>query len=321
MKHFSITLSSRYRGALWKIAACFFFAANNGVVKHLSMPSSNGASLSSYQVAFWQNFVGFLMMLPFVLPKGIKSLSIVQPSLHFYRVLSAVIGVVLWYLAIAQMPMAHAVALGFTGPIFTVVGSRLYLGEKISIFRGIGIALGIFGAFIITRPDKILWAEDHDLSWIILLPLTSALVLAMTKLLGRKLSTAGESPENLTFYLLLFMAPLSLIPALSHWQTPHGEQWLWILLLGFLSAGAHYTTSFAYKAAEVTFLAPLGFTRLIFTAALGFVFFQELPTSIELWVGAFVIMIGSLCLSLESTRSLLKLHSPIFKYLRQKPNN
>jgi drug/metabolite transporter (DMT)-like permease len=301
------SISLHWQGAIWKILACFFFAANNGVVKLLSQASAAGPALSSYQIAFLQNFIGFIIMLPFILPKGKQKLKIVYPSLHFYRVLTAVAGIVLWYMALSHMQMAEAVALSFTGPIFTVIGAHFYLRERIGFYRSIGIILGILGAFVITRPDRALWGGgESSLSWIVLLPLGSAIGLAAAKLFGRELGAKGESAENLTFYLLLFMAPLSLIPALAVWIMPAPEQWYWVILLGALSASAHYSTSHAYKAAEVTFLAPFGFARLMFTAAIGFVAFAEIPNSLSLWIGTGVIIIGTLCLTLEKNSLFLR---------------
>lgn len=303
LPRFSVAL--HWQGVIWKLLACFFFAANNGVVKLLSKTSEAGPGLSSYQIAFLQNSIGFMMMLPFILSLGTQNLKIVQPSLHFYRVLTAVSGIVLWYMALSHMQMAEAVALSFTGPIFTVIGARLYLKEHISFYRYVGIFLGILGAFVITRPDKALMGKMSAFSWAALFPLGSAIALAAAKLLSRALGERGESAENLTFYLLLFMTPLSLIPALTSWVMPTPTQWAWAVLLGGLSAGAHYTTSHAYKAAEVTFLAPFGFARLIFTAAIGFIAFAEIPNSFSLWVGAAIIMASSLCLTLEEKSFIL----------------
>ena len=294
-----LPVALHWQGVIWKIFACFFFAANNGVVKLLSKTSEAGPALSSYQIAFLQNFIGFMIMAPFILSSGKQNLKMVQPSLHFYRVLTAILGVVLWYMALAHMQMAEAVALSFTGPIFTVIGARLYLKEHIGFYRYAGIFLGLLGAFVITRPDRALLGKASAFSWTALFPLGSAIALAATKLLSRDLGGKGESAENLTFYLLLFMSPLSLVPALTTWVMPTLAQWGWAVLLGALSASAHYTTSHAYKAAEVTFLAPFGFSRLIFTAAIGFIAFSEIPNSFSLWVGAAIIMISSLCLTFE----------------------
>ncbi len=292
-------LSPHWRGVLWKIAACFFFAANNGIVKLLSKSSEWGPGLSAYQIAFLQNFVGFMIMLPFILPQGKKSLKVIYPALHFYRVISAVLGVLLWYMALSYMPIAEAVALNFTGPVFTVLGARLYLKEEIGFYRYIGIFFGILGAFLITRPDQAFLNPNHSFSWSLLLPLGSAIAIAIAKLLGRELGAKGESAQNLTFYLLFFMAPLSLLPALFSWTTPSSSQWLWIVLLGVLSAAAHYTTSHAYKIAEVTFLAPFGFARLLFSGLIGFIAFGETITSFSLWVGAIIIMVSSLSLTFD----------------------
>ena len=295
-------LKPHWQGALWKIFACFFFAANNGVVKLLSKSSEIGPSLSSYQIAFLQNFTGFLIMLPFILPQGKTSLKVISLSLHFYRVTAAFLGVLLWYMALVHMPIAEAVALCFTGPIFTVLGARLYLKEEIGFYRYVGIFMGFMGAFLITRPDKAFMGNGHNFSWTILFPIASAIAIAVAKLLGRELGAKGESAQNLTFYLLFFMAPLSLIPALLNWTSPTFQQWQWIIVLGILSAAAHYTTSHAYRLAEVTFLAPFGFARLIFSASIGFIAFGESITSLSLWIGTAIIMISSLGLSLDHKR-------------------
>ena len=301
-----------WQGAFWKILACFFFAANNGVVKLLSQSSVMGAGLSSYQISFLQNCVGSCLMLPFVLPAFIPSktssqssapsaLSMVRPLLHFYRVLSAVAGVILWYMSLNHMPMTQAVALSFSGPLFTIVGARIYLKEKITVYRCAALVLGILGMFLIVRPDKAFYAGTPLLSWAILLPLGSAVALAFAKLLARSLSQAGETPRNLTFYLLFLMTPFSLIPAVPTWTNPSFEQWEWILVLGLLSTAAHYTTSHAYRLAEVTFLAPFGIARLIFTAMIGVFFFAESTQSFTFWVGSLVLIASSFCLGLENT--------------------
>ncbi|MGI4850907.1 MAG: DMT family transporter [Janthinobacterium lividum] len=292
-------LTPHWQGALWKIFACFFFAANNGVVKLLSKTSDIGPGLSSYQIAFLQNFIGFMLMVPFIVPHGKKSLKVVSLPLHIYRVIAAFLGILLWYMALYHMPIAEAVALCFTGPIFTVIGARMYLKEEIGFYRYIGIFLGFAGAFVITRPDHAFMNGGHNFSWATLFPIASAVAIAVAKLLGRELGAKGESAQNLTFYLLFFMAPLSLIPALFNWTSPTSVQWLWIILLGILSAAAHYTTSHAYRIAEVTFLAPFGFARLIFSAAIGFMAFGESITSFSLWIGAAIIMISSLSLSFD----------------------
>jgi drug/metabolite transporter (DMT)-like permease len=303
LKSSQVFVPLHWQGAIWKLLACFFFAANNGIVKLLSSPSQVGPALSPYQIAFLQNLLGFMFMLPFILPRGKKSFKMIYPSLHFYRVLAAVLGVILWYMALSHLKMAEAVALSFTGPIFTVIGASIYLKEKIRFYRGIGIGLGILGAFIITRPDRALWGNEAMFSWSILLPLSSAVAIAVAKLLGRELGMKGESAQNLTFYLLFFMAPLSFIPALTAWITPSPIQWVYAIFLGILSACAHYSTSRAYKAAEVTFLAPFGLSRLLFTAAIGFIAFAETPDSVNMWVGAVIIMISSLLLTIEEKKS------------------
>jgi drug/metabolite transporter (DMT)-like permease len=113
--------------------------------------------------------------------------------------------------------------------------------------------------------------------------------LALSKLLTRKLVLLGAKPAPLTAILLLFMTPVSLPLALLDWQTPSALQWPWLLLLGLLAALSHLSFAKAYQLAEVTFLAPFGFSKFIVGTLIGYLVFAEFPNSWSLWIGMLII--------------------------------
>ncbi len=296
-------LTPQWQGVIWKLLACLFFASINGVVRYISGGTGQEVSpLPSAVITFWQNLFGCLIILPWTLKDGLKSLKTRYPSLQTIRIGTAVLGVVLWYMSLAHMTIAEAVALGFTGPIFSVIGARLYLNERLGRIRLLGIAIGFVGAFIILRPDKALWGSDATYQWFVLLPLFSAIAIAVSKLASRKLGAYGESPKVMTLTLLFFMSPCALVPALFEWVWPTLQQFLWLILLGMFSMAAHYSTAKAYQLAEVVFLTPFGFARLLFSALIGFIAFAEIPTSQSLWIGATIIVVSSLLLSYEEKK-------------------
>jgi drug/metabolite transporter (DMT)-like permease len=258
-------------------------------------------------MAFYQNLFGAFFILPWFWRGGLKSLKTNAPLLQSFRVISAAIGVLLWYWALAQMPIAQAVALSFTGPIFTVLGARLALHEPLSVLRLLAILFSFIGAFLILRPDLALSHSTALIhSWPILLPLASAIAIAASKLLTRKLGSQGESPYTMTLYLLTLMIPVTLVPALAEWAVPQGNQWLWLILLGALAGGAHFSTSQAYALADVTFLTPFGFARIFLSALIGYLAFAEFPHHWTAWGGTAIIVISVLIISYTPSQPSLK---------------
>lgn len=297
-----LTSTLRFRenlkGIFWKLLACFAFAGLNACVRYLSGGAGGiGNPLSASVISLFQNIFGCLIMLPFVLKKGLGTLKTQRPWGHAVRVISAVFGIITLYVAFAKMPMAQVVALQFTGPIFSVIGAKLYLKERIGGLRLLGILFGLGGAFILTRPDKAFMGiplgqgiETEALT--MLLPLISAILFAVSKLGSRELASQGEKPYVLTVYLLLFMVPGSALPAMLDWQTPDLKQIGLLAVLGGFGCLAHYSTAKAYAFGEVTFLMPFGFARLIFTAILGVLLFQEFPKNPNLWSGITLIVLS-----------------------------
>lgn len=292
------------RGVIWKLLACAGFAGVNSFVRYLT--GGTGAvetPLTPGVVALFQNIFGCLIMLPFVLKGGVKSFSTKQPLTHALRIVTAVFGIISLYTAFSKMPMAQVVALQFTGPIFSILGAKLYLKEKVGGTRSLGIFLGLIGAFIITRPDKaLLGAHINYQGLIMLLPLVSAVLFSVAKLCSRKLGSEGEKPELLALYLLFFMIPVSGFYALYDWRTPNLEQFLMLISLGGCGCLAHYATAKAYALAEVVFLTPFGFARFILTAAMGYILFSEFPKNDFIWYGLGFIVLSVFAMTFGEVR-------------------
>lgn len=291
-------LSKSWQGAFWKVFSCACFAGINGIVRYITngVEDGNFVPLSTNTLMFFQNVFGTLFLLPWILKAGVGELKTNYPGLHFIRVTTAVLGVYLWYLALKTMPIAEGVALNFTGPIFTVLGAWLFLQEKLHFYKTLAIILSIVGAFIISCPNIPFGNNSSTVGLYALLPLSSAILLAFNKLLTRKLANFGETPATLAIYLLLLMAPVSLVPALYDWQTPELYHWPWLILAGALAAAAHLSFSKAYQLAEVTFLMPIGFSKFFLSTLVGYLAFAELPKHWSLWLGMGIIFLSIMLL-------------------------
>lgn len=303
----STDFRSQLIGGMWKIVSCACFAGINGIVRYLTGGAGEGieSALPVYVIIFFQNLFGTLFMLPWIVKNGYEGLKTTRPILHSIRVIIAVLGIGLWYWGLYYMPLAQAVALSFTGPIFTVLGAALFLRERIDVSRWLAIGICFIGAFVITRPDKAFYGTEIDaVGLAAFLPLAAAIAFAASKLLSRVLAGNGESPESMTFYLLILMAPVSLIPASYDWVMPSAHHWSWLVAMGVLASGAHYFLTRSLAQAEVSFIMPFGYSKILISAVIGWFAFAEFPKSWTLWVGSAIIFVSVILLTMPKHKKI-----------------
>jgi len=290
--------SPHFRGAFWKVSSFLCFSAINGIVRYLSQTAEalGQTALPAYEVAFFQNLLGLIFLIPWILQNGPESLKTRYPALQTCRIVLSAIGVVLWYISLTYMPLAQAVALMFLGPLITLLGAKLFLKETISKERSLAILLGFVGGGIISQTTFMV----GTLGLLTLLPILAATCFSGATLMVRRL-TQDDSPQLIVVYLLLFMAPILFIPTLFYGVWPDTWQWPWLLMMGGLAASAHLCLSKAYASAEVSYLIPYGFTKWFASALIGFAAFAEVPS---FWTcfGAFILMGTIVFLSYGETR-------------------
>lgn len=290
--------SPHFRGALWKITSFLCFAAINGIVRYLSQTAEaiGQTPLPSYEVAFFQNLFGLIFLIPWVVQNGPGSLRTHFPTLQVCRIGLSAVGVVLWYTALAYMPLAQAVTLMLLGPLITAIGARLFLQERIGKERAIAILIGVFGGLIVSHSHMATGA----LGLISLLPVLAATCFSGATLMIRRL-TKADSPQLITTYLLVFMAPALFIPTFFYGYLPEPWQWPWLLMMGGFAASAHFCLNKAYATTEISYLIPYGFTKWFASALIGIIAFAEIPSS---WtcLGTFILMGAIISLSYVETR-------------------
>lgn len=290
--------SPHFRGAVWKVSSFLCFSGINGIVRYLSEEAKylDQLPLPSYEVAFWQNLFGLLFLIPWFIQNGPKSLRTRHMGLHAFRIAVSACGVVLWFISLTFLPLAEAVGLMFLGPLITTLGAWFFLKEKIGLERGLAITVGFVGGGIITH-QSFHW---DSLSLLAFLPVCAAACFSGATLMVRKLAQ-DDSAHLIVTYLLIFMAPVLLVPSFLYGFLPYTWQWPWLLAMGMLAASAHLCLCKAYETVEVSYLIPYGFTKWFASALIGLVAFSEIPT---LWttVGAFTLMVAIILLSLIESR-------------------
>jgi drug/metabolite transporter (DMT)-like permease len=258
------------------------YVAVTGIVRHL------GTDMNPIQAAFIRYVFGVVLLAPLLLRPGGVGLFAGTPwrarrlGLHALRGLAHGTGVILWFFAMARIPIAEVTALGFTAPIFTTLGAVLFLGERLHT-RRIGAVLVAFGgAMIILRPGF------QEISLGALAQLTAAPLFAVSLLIAKKM-TETESSTSIVASLTIFVT-LALLPgALMNWRTPTMEELGWLFLTAVFATLMHLTMTQAFRAAELTVTQPFTFLQLIWATLLGYYVFGERP-EIWIWIGGAVIV-------------------------------
>lgn len=266
------------KGMAWMLASTLLFVGMTGIVRHL------GSDMSAPQAAFIRYGFGILLLSPFLLRIKPREIASRRMGVHALRGFVHGFGVMLWFFAMARIPIAEVTALGFTTPIFVTIGAAIFLGERFRIRRMIAVLFGLFGTLVIIRPGFVTIELG---TWAMLV---AAPLFAGSALVSKKL-TETESSEVIIALMSLFVT-LTLLPfALATWRTPTPEELAWLFTAASFATLGHYTLTQAYKSAEITVTQPLSFLQLVWAAILGYYVFTETP---DIWtIAGSIVIVGS----------------------------
>jgi drug/metabolite transporter (DMT)-like permease len=270
------TLSGPVRGGLWMTAAGFCFAGMNVLIRELSN------DMHPFEVVFFRNAGGLAFMLPWLFRVGATALRTDHHRYYLGRSFMGFLSMLLWFSALAMMPVAEATALSFTSPLFATIFAVILLHEVVRARRWTATAIGFIGAMIILRPGL------ATLDWAHVLVLLSSALAGINAILVKQL-TRSESANAIVTYMTLYIIPMSLLPALFVWTMPPPHTWPLIGLLGLLATIGHQAMTRAFAATDTSIVMSFDYCRLPFVAVIGWFAFGELP-DLWTWVGAAVIV-------------------------------
>lgn len=241
-----------------------------------------GPRLPAAETAFLRYALGAVFLIPMIKPILRAKLTKRQVGLFASRGVMHTGGVVLWFYAMTQIPIAEVTAMNYLSPVYVTVGAALFLGEKLAARRIIAIILALIGVLIILRPGFRELSAGH------IAMLGTALSFAGGYLIAKILSE--EVSATVVVGMLSVTVTIGLAPlAAMVWVTPTlGELGLLFAVACFATAG-HYTMTLAFAAAPVTVTQPVSFLQMVWAVLLGWIGFGEEP---DFWVivGAGVII-------------------------------
>jgi drug/metabolite transporter (DMT)-like permease len=259
------------------------------------------ASLHTFEIAFFRNFFGLIAALPLLVRHGPDLLKTTQLPRYFVRCVIGVVSMMCGFWAIGHLPLAQAVALSYSTPIFVTIAAVIFLGEQVRARRWAAVALGFIGVLIIVRPGSAAFTAGT-------LVALAAAVLSGTVSIQIKQLSRTDPADRIVILTTLLWVPMSLLPALAVWEWPRGIVWLWVIAAGMLGTGGHMLWTRALKLGDVSALTPISFTQLPLVALAGWLLFRE---PVDRWtaIGAGIIFAANAYIAHREARLARRLAS------------
>ncbi len=255
-------------GVLWMLLTGVNFVGVTAVVKHV------GSDVPAAQAAFLRYVLGLVFLIPMVPALMRTRLDGKALTLFAGRGVVHTFGVMLWFFAMARIPIAEVTAMNYLSPVYVTLGAALFLGERLAARRILAVVAAFLGALIILRPGMREVSSGH------IAMLGTALMFAASYLIAKR--TVALASPTVIVAMLSITVTIGLAPfAIAVWVPPTTEQLAWLFLVSAFATAGHYCMTRAFQAAPLSVTQPVGFLQLVWAALLGLLLFEE---SIDLWV-------------------------------------
>jgi drug/metabolite transporter (DMT)-like permease len=270
-------------GIAYMVAATILFAASSAASKWLVATYPVG------EVLFTRTAVSLITCALFILPRtGFAVFHTQRLSHHVMRSVSQGFSQTFLLIAFSLMPLAGAIAINFSSPLFATLVSALLLKEAVGKARWAALLVGFCGVLIVTNPG----ADSFQIG--ALFALANAVLYGSVTAAVRGM-TATESAETLTLYQLTLLTAFFTLLLPLGWVTPTPADAVWIVFNGASNAVGQYWWTRALHLAPASAVAPFYYLSLIWASVLGFAVWDEIPT-ISLIVGSAVVVASGLFL-------------------------
>lgn len=277
-------------GALWMLIAGMLFACMGVFVK------LGAAHFSHVELVFYRSFFGLLLIFTIMRIRGIP-ISTKHLSNHLWRGLSGTVALGLFFYCITKLPLATAVTLNYTAPMFLTLLTMLVLKERCQPPMILSIALGFSGVVLLLHPTL-----QHDQLATGLLGLISGFLAGVAYLNVKQLGALGEPASRTVLYFSLIASICSGAWILSGPIHPIDGTGLLILLgLGGTATLAQLAMTQAYLAGDTLVVGSLAYSTILFASLLGALIWHETLTPVA-WAGMILIIVGGV-LSLRLSHS------------------
>jgi len=284
------------RGALLVSSGSLTLVMMATLVKYL------GTDLPAFEILFFRSFVGFLFVLPVFMRDPLEPFRTKRPWTHLTRGTVGAVGNFCFFWTLTSMLLADAMALQFSRPLFTIPLALIFLGEIAGLRRTAMTLVGFAGILLYSRP----FTAGFDPG--ALVGAAGALAGGLVVICIKRLATT-EPTRVIMFYYAFWNALFAAVPLVFIWVTPDLIQLALLIVIGFLGISGQSLITHGLTMGDATVLVPLDYSRIVYSAAIGYLLFGEVPGPWS-FVGMALIVAASLYLVLTEKSAKAKPAGP-----------
>lgn len=283
-------------GILFALGGALVLSLNDLAIKALS------GSYALHQVILLRAFIGISIVLAVIWfsGTGFQQLLTKRPKEHLFRVSLVMVSNVTYFLGLAALPLADAVATSFVAPLLVTLMSAVILGEHVGPHRWAAVAVGMVGVVVMLRPGA---GIIHPATVLVLI---SAICYASSHMMTRKMRDT-ESAMTLNFFVqcgfIVVSSTMGTVVGDGHLAGSSDPStaflfrtWVWPLIAdcwAFAATGmavgvGGLMMSQAYRTTEAALVAPFEYVGMPMAIFWGAVVFNTLPDRTA-WAGIALI--------------------------------
>ncbi len=269
-------------GNLWMLVAGLFFACMGALVK------IGAQTLSSNELVFYRSLFGLITIFILTRSNG-KKLATHRWQLHLSRSLLGFASLALYFYAITELPLATAVTLNYTSPLFLAALTLIYLRGEAKPTLLLAIVIGFVGVALLLQPSF------SAGTWLpALLGLISGLLAGIVYLQVTQLGRMGEPEWRTVFYFTLVCTIGSGLWMLIHqFHAITLEDLLLLSAMGGCATLAQLAMTRAYRKGDPLVAGSLAYSTVILSSLLGILLWDE-TLSPAGWAGIILIVVSGI---------------------------
>jgi drug/metabolite transporter (DMT)-like permease len=223
---------------------------------------------------------------------GILSIKTSRYRDHAIRSVSGVLALSLFFSAISLIPMAEATMISYSSPIFITLLSIPILSEKIGWWRWFAVLLGFVGVVIVAQPGSAVFSLGS------LFAIGSAMLAAVVVVWLRLLSDTENPIITSIIYNSLGAVIFSIWALTIGWIAVESlADWALLIAVGLSASVQQFLFASSFRYGEASLLAPFEYLILIFSAVVGYVFWDEVPVLTSIFGGIIIAVSGLVILA------------------------
>ncbi len=277
-------------GIAYMISATVLFAGSSATSKWLVAAYPIGEVLFSRSAT---SLVGAsLAILPYA---GFAVFRTKRPGAHLMRGVSQASSQAFLLIAFSMMPLASAVAINFSAPLFATVAAVIFLKEPVGAVRWGALIVGFMGVLLVTGPGADTFRTGSVFA------LCNA-VLFGTVTVGVRGMTATELAETLTMYQMVVLTAMFSLSLPFGFIVPTWRDLVAMILNGLANALGQFWWTRALHLAPTSAVVPFNYFSLVWAICLGFLVWGDIPSPMLLIGSAIVVGSGMFLLWSETRR-------------------